>query len=858
MALESLEGITNEPMVNFVGKDGFYWWVGEVESNKDPSNLGRVQCRVLGYYTNVRGGTTSDLKTDDLPWATVLQHTCQAGNDGQGESSGQLQPGAIVMGFFMDGENAQMPIVIGVMRVSKKSDSRKKKKFAFTGENMEPGAGVNRAALHPLNPNAVLASTQKEGYLRQDDTNNVQIPGTVNEDTKEKHDNAGGPGSPVNAGSALNGSSANPLKPRNPSKPVPAANGVAGPWKTLEYQLSYLFEDLADTAGTLIKAEKGDFIDIATGKLHTAKQLTAKIQNFLGAVFAQVVSAMRQALANLAEQLQLINILGGATGAPFVIWSTIQAAVTAILSSLCAVDNQILGFIQDPVGSITSILEGYLEGVIDKATMVMQGVQSTIDSVICNVQNVLNSISNIISTVSKTVDSIGKAKEIIEAWKKGTGIFAEGFDLMKNGITSISGLIALFIRFIGKGCDRKPKGGEDTVGWYPLFGVTHCTEEELAHINKIRGSSRGTCGGSSESGSLFDAIFREADPFVTKATTYINGAYDLMVGTPGRAGGVKREASGTTHTSININNATAAKKLVDEQIAKEEQKSGTKVTDEERNKRYEDAVKANTNGSDPKMDSGNLVADHISWAGVKTEEIHGDECKVIDGTKTVNVEGDYHLKITGDCHLEVGGMFALSAQGAPKVVDKNGNSKDSAIQKHSVSFGSDVDVSTTGAKIEFQGAEFNIATVNTHIESSKFDNSSKSQTRSAGELVFSADNSITNVTPNIYNLVNVPPIPTSAKSGITNLVGGSIDSILVPGGSGTDAIPRFTVVNPAGPVSMTSGATGHNINSTIYSANIAGAAATTAGAAISLKAGGAIGINAGGAVSITGSVILLN
>ena len=96
------DGIFSESTVNFVGKDGFVWWVGEVEDNEDPMELGRVKVRCLGYYTNFAGGTLADLPTGSLPWATVLQHTSQAGNDGQGESAGQLQPGAIVLGFFMD------------------------------------------------------------------------------------------------------------------------------------------------------------------------------------------------------------------------------------------------------------------------------------------------------------------------------------------------------------------------------------------------------------------------------------------------------------------------------------------------------------------------------------------------------------------------------------------------------------------------------------------------------------------------------------------------------------------------------------------------------------------------------------
>ena len=851
MAFETIDGISQEPTVNFVGKDGFFWWVGEVEDHEDPMELGRVKVRVLGYYTNVRGGTTADLPTKYLPWATVLQHTSQAGNDGQGESSGQLQPGAIVMGFFMDGENAQMPIVIGVMRVNKKSDSRKKKKFAFTGEKMEPGMGVNASALHPMFPNEVMANDVEDGFLRQSDSNTVAIPGG-------KFCVPGGPGSPENVGTTVGvaGGGGNPQKPRNPEKPIPAANGVGGPWKSLEYQLSYLFEDLADTAGMLIKAEDGNFLDIASGKLHTAEQLTAKIQNFLGAVFTQVISAMRQALANLAEQLQLVNILGGATGAPFVTWSVIQAAVTQILSALCIVDNKLMGFIQDPLGAITDKLTSFLNGLIDKAAFVLQGVQDVIDSVICNVNKVIKDIGGIINTVKSTVETIGKAKEIIEAWQKGSQIFAEGFDLMKNGLTNISGLIALFIKFIGKGCDRKSDAGEETVGWFPLFGVTHCSDEELDEINRIRGKSRGTCGGDQDSGGLFDSIFKEADPYLTAAKTWVNGAYELHIGTPGRTASVKKGANGTTWHTFKLNNKTFAEWLAYKKAKEEAEKTGEKKTEAELKQAAADAVKANNSG---KKDTGNLIADHITWAGNRTQEVHGDDCKLVDGSLADNIEGDYHLSVTGDMQISVGGALNINAQGAPRTVDKNGKKTGKTKpQKHSISFGSDVDVQTAGAKIEFQGAEFNIASTNTHIESSKYDNSSKSQTNSAAELVNSGDNAIVNITPNIYNMVNVPPVGIVAKSGILNLVGGSIDNILIPGGSGTDAIPRFTVVNPAGPVSMTSSATGHNINTTIYTCNVAGAAMINAGAAITLKAAGAIGINAAGAVSITGSVILLN
>ena len=849
--MQTIDGIINEPTVNFVGKDGFFWWVGEVEDNEDPMRLGRVKVRVLGYYTNVRGSTTNDLPTDYLPWATVLQHTCQPGNDGQGESSGQLQPGAIVMGFFMDGEAAQMPIVLGVMRVKKSADTQKEKVFAFTGEAMEPGIAPNVATVHPMNPNATMATTQEEGFYRPKQDNTVSLPG---KDQDGNPNETAGAGSPANVGNLLNGSGGNPNKPRQPEKPIPAANGVAGPWKTLEYELSYLLEDLADHAGSLIKAEDGDFLDIVTGKLVSAKALTARIQNFLSAVFAQVVSAMRQSLANLAEQLELVNILGGATGAPFVVFTVIQQAVTTILKSLCMIDNQLLGFIADPVGSIVGLLEGVLDGLIDKATFVMQGVQTAIDRVICQVQGLLDTVLGVVDTVKGIVDGVGKAKEIIDAWQKGSEIFEAGTDLFTKGITSITGLIAMFIKFIGSGCGRSADGGKDTVGWYPLFGVTHCTPEELEEINKIRGKSRGDCGGDSRAGGLLDSIFNDADPYLTAAKTFLDGSYEMFVGTPGRQASIHKNASGTTHTSVKLNQSLYAEYVARKKIREE----SPNLTPEQ----IEDKVKKYTKTqNNQKGDDGALVADHTSYAGNRTEETHGDNCSTVDGDVVRNIKGDYFLKVTGDCHIEVGGGFFLGAEGAPKVVDKKGEKKNSKVQKHTIRFGSDVDLNTVGAKFELQGAEANIASTSTKITGSMYENSASQQSRSAAEQIFSGDNSIEIVTPHLVEMINTPPSPIpKALTGIRRFVGGSVETVMTPGLS-ADAIPRYTIVNPLGPYSLTCGATGYNCNvaTGMFNVNVgAGAVVLNAALAATVKCGLGMVLSAEGIVIIDGKSIFLN
>ena len=848
--MATIEGITKEPVVNFVGKDGFFWWVGEVEDNQDPMELGRVKVRVLGYYTNVRGGTTADLPTEKLPWATVLQHTCQPGNDGQGESSGQLQPGAIVMGFFMDGESAQMPIVIGVLRVQKSSDTQVEKVFAFTGEFMEPGVAPNAAALSPGSPNTVTARTKEQGYQRQGDNNSVSLPGM-------RTTTPGGSGSPNNVGIApgVNGSSGNPHKPRQPEKPIPAANGVGGPWKTLEYKLSYLVEDLADTAGTLVQGEDGDFLDIVSGKIVTLEKLTGKIKNFLGAVFAQVVSAIRQYVSNLAENLNIATFIGGATGIPLAMMAVVQQAVQQILASLCNIDSNLAGYLSNPINSLVGLVNGFLDGLFDRASLVLQGVQGIIDSVICQVQSIIDSVKSVIDVVKGIVSSVQQAQDIIETWQSGAAIFEEGTDLMKQGITSITGLIKLFLSFIGSGCDRKPKGGEDSVGWFPLFGVTHCTPEELSEINKIRGGSRGSCGNNSSGGNMIDNIINQADPYMSVAKTFINGAYDHYVGTPGRQAKLSRSPNGTMHTSVKLNNYEYGKYVAEKEI----RNSNADLTEQEI---QEAAQNAGKNAASGKQEGGNLVADHTSYAGNYTKEVHGDECSAIDGDNVVNIEGDYFLKVTGNCHIEVGGGFFLGAEGAPKTADKNGNDQDTDIQKHTLRFGSDLDVNVVGAKFGLQSSEIELAAQATKIAGGLFENSCGQITLAAGgDLVLSATNSVDIITTILNETINMkPPVPPPIKSGIFRQVMGSVETFMIAGGGISDNPPRYTIANPSGAYSNTQGLGIINtaVTGAITHTATAGLVAISAGASATIKAGINVGITALTNVSITGASIFLN
>lgn len=95
----------------FIGTEGFIWFFGVVEDNRDPAMLGRVKVRCFGYHTQDK----SQLPTEDLPWANVVQPTTSAGLRGVGSSPTGLLIGTHVTGWFVDGVVAQIPLISGVI-----------------------------------------------------------------------------------------------------------------------------------------------------------------------------------------------------------------------------------------------------------------------------------------------------------------------------------------------------------------------------------------------------------------------------------------------------------------------------------------------------------------------------------------------------------------------------------------------------------------------------------------------------------------------------------------------------------------------------------------------------------------------
>ena len=84
------------------------WFVGLVIDIDDPLKLDRVKVRIQGIHTH----DTSLIPNSDLPWAQVAIPVTEGGSSGIGANA-SLKPRAQVFGFFLDGKNSQLPLVLG-------------------------------------------------------------------------------------------------------------------------------------------------------------------------------------------------------------------------------------------------------------------------------------------------------------------------------------------------------------------------------------------------------------------------------------------------------------------------------------------------------------------------------------------------------------------------------------------------------------------------------------------------------------------------------------------------------------------------------------------------------------------------
>jgi len=194
---------------NFAGRDGFHWWIGQVTDpkkgewenslekkqaeNEEPVYSHRCRVRIVGYH-----GCGDELPDNKLPMAHILLPSNVSTTGGRGEST-QYQGGEVVVGFFLDGEDAQQPVIFGTLFKQsyvkdelKSSEFNAKKQTCFkpyTPPDVRSTAGDHEISDNNKNGNGEEKKKSWNGQIRTDDLNTVSGE-NANFNTEFKMDNS--------------------------------------------------------------------------------------------------------------------------------------------------------------------------------------------------------------------------------------------------------------------------------------------------------------------------------------------------------------------------------------------------------------------------------------------------------------------------------------------------------------------------------------------------------------------------------------------------------------------------------------------------------------------------------------------
>ncbi len=130
----------------------FLWWVGQIVDDsawRDNINSGkyedrtgipgwgrRYKVRIIGLHDQ---GEES-IPSDQLPWAQVMYPVTAGGGQAAASDSTKLRQGNMVFGFFIDGQEQQVPVIMGVLGNNSQTVlAQKNSTVADTVTDSQPG-----------------------------------------------------------------------------------------------------------------------------------------------------------------------------------------------------------------------------------------------------------------------------------------------------------------------------------------------------------------------------------------------------------------------------------------------------------------------------------------------------------------------------------------------------------------------------------------------------------------------------------------------------------------------------------------------------------------------------------------------
>ncbi len=391
---------------NFIGRDGFIWWIGQIAPFDESVKLqfteeawgNRFKVRIMGYHPY----STTELSNDDLPWALVMQGVSDGSGRANFSKSNKIRPGDVVIGFFLDGNDAQQPVIIGVLG---NSDQKALPGFKFPFNSF---TGYSEEIRKPDRS----VSTANEAS----DANSTSQQGPV-QDTRENATRRGR-ASAAGASIGLKVVAANTCENTTTSTIESELENLIKKIKDKQAKISELQKDINEAAEVIKSAMSwlvGEIFkeinEFLVGDYTKSPPKPGVIPNALNALYTSVYTATLPAGGPAAA-----NIAGTQALEKMVV------PVSALEAALICVQNAIL---EGLVALIRDLLLSMLDNIEKFATCIVdQFVGSLLNSVVDQIANGLNSaLDGVSGLLGGVIDIVSIAQNAIEFYNSLDDLF---------------------------------------------------------------------------------------------------------------------------------------------------------------------------------------------------------------------------------------------------------------------------------------------------------------------------------------------------------------------------------------------------------------------------------------------------
>lgn len=381
---------------NFLGKESFRWFIGRVTDYKQTDKNGyKAKVRIIGYHPDSK----NVIDDDELPWAHVLVPLGSGSGTGGTGVSFNARGSETVIGFFMDGDNGQQPVIIGSLFsgydiVNYNSFDEGTNGFNGYKPRKKPLSSLTRSSKTGKLPTGKDGNPTTNGIVNTE----AKVGMTTSSDTSQGTREAEVKGEVILIPSTCESSNTAYSRVvqalRKFIKALNTINQVSGLINSITNSVANitgLIQSVASTLSDLFGSVIKKVRDLIVGKIYKA------LEGFLNSILPKDIKIFKQlATDKIVDTIwcAFSKIIKGL--AEFFVSFLTQLVDKVISIPLCAVES----LVGSVLSTISNLISGAIGPALEELSSLIGGVIGSISSLIGQALGIANSALNFLSCES--------------------------------------------------------------------------------------------------------------------------------------------------------------------------------------------------------------------------------------------------------------------------------------------------------------------------------------------------------------------------------------------------------------------------------------------------------------------------